>query len=101
MLADFSRDDRVVRTAKLEQAPHRMLGLDDVGAMDIVKAARRHNRRKRDLDGHDLADLAGPMSIWILQALGAKLSRRPVTRSSKRAPMQTITSHPCIARLAS
>ena len=41
------------------------------------------------------------MSMWIFFENGAKASRRPVMRSSKRAPMQTMTSHSCIARLAS
>ena len=43
----------------------------------------------------------GSMSTWILRERGEKPSRRPVTRSSKRAPMQTITSQSCMAMLAS
>jgi len=41
------------------------------------------------------------MSMWIFFESGAKASRRPVTRSSKRAPMATITSQSCMAWLAS
>ncbi len=41
------------------------------------------------------------MSMWILVEPGEKASSRPVTRSSKRAPMQIIRSQSCIARLAS
>ncbi len=41
------------------------------------------------------------MSIWIFFEPGEKASSRPVTRSSKRAPMLIITSQSCIARLAS
>jgi len=41
------------------------------------------------------------MSTWIFFEAGEKASSRPVMRSSKRAPMQTITSQSCIARFAS
>ena len=41
------------------------------------------------------------MSMWILREPGEKASSRPVTRSSKRAPMATITSQSCMALLAS
>ena len=41
------------------------------------------------------------MSTWILREPGEKASSRPVMRSSKRAPMQIITSQSCIAQLAS
>ena len=43
----------------------------------------------------------GSMSAWIFLESGAKAFSRPVTRSSKRAPMFSITSHPCMTRLAS
>ena len=41
------------------------------------------------------------MSMWIFLELGAKASSRPVTRSSNRAPTQTITSQSCMAWLDS
>ncbi len=43
----------------------------------------------------------GSISTWILVEPGENASSRPVMRSSKRAPMQIITSQPCIDRLAS
>jgi len=39
----------------------------------------------------------GSISTWMTRARGAKPSRRPVTRSSKRAPTQTRRSLCCIA----
>ena len=44
---------------------------------------------------------AGSISTWNLLEAGENASSRPVMRSSKRAPIQIITSQPCIARLAS
>lgn len=41
------------------------------------------------------------MSMWIFFEPGAKASRRPVTRSSKRAPIATMTSQSCMALLLS
>ena len=41
------------------------------------------------------------MSTWIFLEPGEKASILPVMRSSKRAPMQIITSQSCIAMLAS
>lgn len=41
------------------------------------------------------------MSMWIFLLPGEKASRRPVTRSSNRAPTQIITSQSCMALLAS
>ena len=41
------------------------------------------------------------MSMWIFFEPGENASSRPVMRSSNRAPTQTITSQPCIARFAS
>ncbi len=41
------------------------------------------------------------ISVWIFFAFGQKAFSLPVTRSSKRAPIASITSQPCIARLAS
>jgi len=41
------------------------------------------------------------MSTWIFFEPGEKASSRPVMRSSKRAPMQIITSQSCISRFAS
>ena len=41
------------------------------------------------------------MSTWIFVEPGENASSRPVMRSSKRAPMQIITSQSCIAQLAS
>ena len=38
---------------------------------------------------------AGSMSAWMMRALGAKESRLPVTRSSKRAPRLMIKSLFC------
>ena len=43
----------------------------------------------------------GSISTWIFFEPGEKASSRPVMRSSKRAPMQIITSQSCIAMLAS
>ena len=43
----------------------------------------------------------GSMSMWIFFDFGEKASRRPVMRSSKRAPMQIIRSQSCMAMLAS
>ena len=43
----------------------------------------------------------GSMSMWIFFELGEKALRRPVMRSSKRAPTQIITSQSCMAMLAS
>ena len=43
----------------------------------------------------------GSMSMWTLNEPGEKASSRPVIRSSKRAPMQSMTSQSCIAQLAS
>ena len=43
----------------------------------------------------------GSMSMWIFFEFGEKASIRPVTRSSKRAPMQISTSQSCIAMFAS
>jgi hypothetical protein len=43
---------------------------------------------------------AGSMSAWMIVASGAKLSRRPVTRSSNRAPRVTSRSARCIAATA-
>ena len=43
----------------------------------------------------------GSMSMWILREPGEKASSLPVTRSSKRAPMATMTSQSCMALLAS
>ena len=43
----------------------------------------------------------GSMSICTFFDFGEKSVIRPVMRSSKRAPMFTIRSQPCIARLAS
>ncbi len=40
-------------------------------------------------------------SMWIFFENGENASSRPVIRSSNRAPTQIITSHSCIARLAS
>ena len=39
------------------------------------------------------------MSMWIFFERGEKASRRPVMRSSKRAPTQTITSQSCMAEV--
>jgi hypothetical protein len=39
--------------------------------------------------------------MWIFLLPGEKASRRPVTRSSKRAPTQIMTSQSCMALLAS
>src|SRR5471032_1010030 len=44
---------------------------------------------------------AGSISTWITLAWGLKASSLPVTRSSKRAPTQTIRSAWCMARFAS
>ena len=41
------------------------------------------------------------ISIWIYLERGENASRRPVTRSSKRAPRHRIRPAPCMARLAS
>jgi len=41
------------------------------------------------------------MSMWILREFGENALSRPVMRSSKRAPRQTITSQSCMAMLAS
>ena len=41
------------------------------------------------------------ISTWILTLSGENASKRPVTRSSKRAPRQTMTSHWFMAILAS
>ena len=41
------------------------------------------------------------MSTWIFFEPGAKAASRPVTRSSKRAPMLIMRSQSCIAQLAS
>ncbi len=43
----------------------------------------------------------GSMSMWIFLEPGENASTRPVMRSSKRAPMHSMTSQPCIAMLAS
>ena len=43
----------------------------------------------------------GSISTWIFFDFGEKASSRPVMRSSKRAPMQIITSQSCIDMLAS
>ena len=43
----------------------------------------------------------GSMSMWIFLERGENWSVRPVMRSSKRAPMHTMTSQSCMARLAS
>ena len=43
----------------------------------------------------------GSMSMWTLNEPGEKASVRPVMRSSKRAPMQSMKSQSCIAQLAS
>ena len=43
----------------------------------------------------------GSTSMWIFFEPGENASVRPVMRSSKRAPMQTIRSQSCIAMLAS
>ena len=43
----------------------------------------------------------GSMSTWIFFEPGENASVRPVMRSSKRAPMHSITSQSCIAMLAS
>ena len=43
----------------------------------------------------------GSMSMWIFFEPGENASRRPVMRSSKRAPMLIITSQSCMAMLAS
>ena len=43
----------------------------------------------------------GSMSMWIFFEFGENAVSRPVMRSSKRAPMQIITSQSCIAILAS
>ena len=43
----------------------------------------------------------GSISAWIFFELGEKALRRPVMRSSKRAPTQIITSQSCMAMLAS
>ena len=42
----------------------------------------------------------GSISMWIFFEPGEKASSRPVMRSSKRAPTQTMTSQSCIAMLA-
>ena len=47
-----------------------------------------------------LIELAS-ISMWIFLLFGEKASSRPVTRSSKRAPTQIITSQSCMAWLAS
>ena len=39
--------------------------------------------------------------MWTFFEPGEKASSRPVTRSSNRAPMQTMTSQSCMAWLAS
>ena len=41
------------------------------------------------------------MSMWIFLDFGEKASRRPVMRSSKRAPTQIIRSQSCMALFAS
>ena len=41
------------------------------------------------------------MSIWIFFEFGENALILPVMRSSKRAPMQIMTSQSCIAMLAS
>ena len=41
------------------------------------------------------------MSTWILREPGENASSRPVMRSSKRAPMHSITSQSCIVQFAS
>ena len=43
----------------------------------------------------------GSMSMWIFFEPGENASVRPVMRSSKRAPMHSMTSQSCIAMLAS
>ncbi|GBU22548.1 hypothetical protein R80B4_02458 [Fibrobacteres bacterium R8-0-B4] len=43
---------------------------------------------------------AGSTSMCMTEALGANLATKPVTRSSKRTPTETIRSHSCKARLA-
>ena len=43
----------------------------------------------------------GSMSMWIFFESGENASTRPVMRSSKRAPMHSMTSQSCIAMLAS
>ena len=43
----------------------------------------------------------GSMSMWMRKEPGEKASSRPVMRSSKRAPTQSMTSQSCIAQLAS
>ena len=45
--------------------------------------------------------LDGSISAWIFLEFGLNALSRPVTRSSKRAPMFSITSQSCITRLAS
>ena len=47
-----------------------------------------------------LMELAS-ISIWTFLEFGEKASSRPVTRSSNRAPTQTMTSQSCMALLAS
>jgi hypothetical protein len=43
----------------------------------------------------------GSMSMWILREPGENASIRPVMRSSKRAPMHSITSQSCMVQFAS
>jgi hypothetical protein len=43
----------------------------------------------------------GSISMWIFLEFGENALRRPVMRSSKRAPTQSMTSQSCMAMLAS
>ena len=126
MLADLGRDDRVMRLAEFEQASHGMLGHDDVGALDIIEAAlrppagdvgppwpvRREGRiaecheqrlqnfatiaRQRDLDGHDLADLAGVDVDMDLACVGREAvepARHPVVEPRPDADHHVAAVH--------
>ena len=76
--------------------PLALPGRDHVGQ----HIGRRRRRCPRPRARFLLID-DGSISTWIFLEPGEKASRRPVTRSSNRAPRQTITSQSCMAWLAS
>jgi hypothetical protein len=122
VLADFGGDDRIAVLGQLIQPLDRQLrhdrGLARVGQalarapfvdcglsfhrsglapcgcprLDQLFQHRAAIADDRQVDRTVLLIEARSISMWIFFELGEKASSRPVTRSSKRAPMQTIRS---------
>jgi len=86
---------------KQEFSVFNRLAQEDLYGRDIKLNNGNVASRILPIQIHNLDLEDGSMSMWMMRAFGQNLLTSPTTRSSKRAPIATSTSHSCIAMLSS